>query len=71
MLITLAENITTEQKNSIRNSLYKDGCIVRDLAENGQNLIGGGGPGEHGCGGPEKNVRGRDGHPDCHCFQTG
>ena len=40
MLITLAENITTEQKNTIRSILYKDGCIVRDLAENGQNVIG-------------------------------
>lgn len=40
MLITLAENITAEQKNNIRTVLYKDGCIVRDLAENGQNIIG-------------------------------
>ncbi len=40
MLITLAEGITTEQENGIRSSLYKDGCIVRDLAENGQNIIG-------------------------------
>lgn len=40
MLITLEEGITTEQKSTIRSILYKDGCIVRDLAENGQNIIG-------------------------------
>lgn len=40
MLITLAENITKEQESNIRSILYKDGCIVRDLAENGQNVIG-------------------------------
>jgi len=40
MLITLAEDITTEQKNNIHSILYQDGCIVRDLAENGQNIIG-------------------------------
>ncbi len=40
MLITLAADITTEQRGHIRSILYKDGCIVRDLAENGQNIIG-------------------------------
>jgi 3-deoxy-7-phosphoheptulonate synthase len=40
MLITLKEGITTEQKNNIRSILYKDGCIVRDLSETGQNIIG-------------------------------
>ena len=40
MLITLKEGITTEQKNNIRSILYSDGCIVRDLSETGQNIIG-------------------------------
>ena len=40
MLITLQEGITTEQKNNIRSILYSDGCIVRDLSETGQNIIG-------------------------------
>ncbi len=40
MIIVLEKEITRDQKNNIRSILFKEGCIVREISEAGQNIIG-------------------------------
>lgn len=40
MIIVLEKEITRDQKNNIRSVLFKEGCIVREISEAGQNIIG-------------------------------
>jgi len=40
MILILEKGITDEQKSNIRSTLFKEGCIVREINEAGQNFIG-------------------------------
>lgn len=40
MIIILEKDVTQEQKSHIRSELYKDGCIIREMTESGQSVIG-------------------------------
>ena len=48
MILVLEKDITTDQKNNIRSILFKEGCIVREMSEAGQNIIGAVGKGSLG-----------------------
>jgi len=40
MILVLEKGITHDQKSSIRSILFGEGCIVREMTEAGQNIIG-------------------------------
>jgi 3-deoxy-7-phosphoheptulonate synthase len=40
MILVLEKGITQDEKNKIRSILFKEGCIVREMSEAGQNIIG-------------------------------
>ncbi|MFC1830287.1 hypothetical protein ACFL0O_11840 [Thermodesulfobacteriota bacterium] len=40
MILVLEKEITQDQKNNIRSILFGEGCIVREMSEAGQNVIG-------------------------------
>ncbi len=40
MILVLEKGITQDQKNNIRSILFKEGYIVREMSEAGQNIIG-------------------------------
>ena len=40
MILILEKGITDDQKSNIRSTLFKEGCIVREISETGQNFIG-------------------------------
>lgn len=40
MILVLEKEITQDQKNNIRSILFREGCIVREMSEAGQNIIG-------------------------------
>ncbi len=40
MILVLSKDVTEEQKNIIRATLYEHGCIVRDISVAGENVIG-------------------------------
>lgn len=40
MILVLEDTITDNQKNNIRDVLHQEGCIVREMSETGQNIIG-------------------------------
>lgn len=40
MILVLDKEITRDQKSQIRSILFREGCIVREMAEAGQNIIG-------------------------------
>ncbi|MBW1841362.1 MAG: 3-deoxy-7-phosphoheptulonate synthase [Deltaproteobacteria bacterium] len=40
MILVLEKEITQDQKNNIRSILFGEGCIVREMSEAGQNIIG-------------------------------
>ena len=40
MILVLENGITQEQKSNIRSILFKEGCVVREMSEAGQNIIG-------------------------------
>jgi len=40
MILVLADNITENERDNIRHVLYQEGCIVREMSETGQNIIG-------------------------------
>ncbi len=40
MILVLEKGITEDQKNHIRSVLFKEGCIVRDITDAGQSVIG-------------------------------
>ena len=44
MILVLEKGITRDQKNQIRSILFREGCIVREMTEAGQNIIGAVGP---------------------------
>lgn len=46
MILVLEKGITQDQKNNIRSTLFKEGYIVREMSEAGQNIIGAVGKGE-------------------------
>ncbi len=48
MILVLEKSITTDQKNNIRSILFKEGCIVREMSEAGQHIIGAVGKGSLG-----------------------
>ena len=39
MILVLEKGITQDEKNKIRSILFKEGCIVRELSDAGQNII--------------------------------
>ena len=40
MILVLEDTITDNQKNNIRDVLHQEGCIVREMSETGQSIIG-------------------------------
>jgi 3-deoxy-7-phosphoheptulonate synthase len=46
MILVLEKGVTQDQKNNIRSTLFREGCIVREMFEAGQNIIGAVGGGE-------------------------
>jgi len=46
MILVLETGITPDQKSNIRSILYKEGCIVREMSEAGQHIIGAVGKGQ-------------------------
>jgi 3-deoxy-7-phosphoheptulonate synthase len=40
MILVLRKEITDDQKNNIRSTLFKAGCIVKEINHTGQNVIG-------------------------------
>jgi hypothetical protein len=40
MILVLEKGITEDQKNHIRSVLFKEGCIVREITDAGQSVIG-------------------------------
>jgi 3-deoxy-7-phosphoheptulonate synthase len=40
MILVLEKEITQEQKGKIRSILFREGCVVREMSEAGQNVIG-------------------------------
>ncbi len=40
MILVLEEKITPDQKAHLKSILFREGCIVRDLTDSGQNVIG-------------------------------
>ena len=40
MILVLENEITQDQKKNIRSILFREGCIVREMSEAGQNIIG-------------------------------
>jgi len=40
MILVLENGITQDQKSNIRSILFREGCIVREMSEAGQNIIG-------------------------------
>lgn len=40
MILVLENGITQDQKNHIRSVLFREGCIVREMSDAGQNIIG-------------------------------
>ncbi len=40
MILVLEKGVTQDQKNNIRSILFREGCIVREMSEAGQNIIG-------------------------------
>lgn len=40
MILVLEKGITQDQKSNIRSILFKEGCVVREMSEAGQNVIG-------------------------------
>jgi 3-deoxy-7-phosphoheptulonate synthase len=40
MILVLEKDITEEQKSKIRAALFEQGCIVREISDAGQNIIG-------------------------------
>jgi len=50
MILVLEKEITQDQKNNIRSILFREGYIVREMSEAGQNIIGAVGKGDKGTG---------------------
>ena len=46
MILVLEKGITEDQKNHIRSVLFKEGCIVREMTDAGQSVIGAIGKGQ-------------------------
>ena len=46
MILVLEKGITQDQKSNIRSILFKEGYIVREMSEAGQNIIGAVGEGD-------------------------
>jgi 3-deoxy-7-phosphoheptulonate synthase len=46
MILVLEKGITEDQKNHIRSVLFKEGCIVREITDAGQSVIGAIGKGD-------------------------
>jgi len=46
MILVLEKGITQDQKSNIRSILFKEGCVVREMSEAGQNVIGAFGKGK-------------------------
>lgn len=40
MILVLEKGITQDQKGNLRSILFKEGCVVREMTEAGQNIIG-------------------------------
>ena len=40
MILVLEKEITEDQKSNIRSILFREGCIVREMSEAGQNIVG-------------------------------
>lgn len=40
MILVLEDEITQDQKGNLRSILFKEGCVVREMTEAGQNIIG-------------------------------
>ena len=40
MILVLEKGVTQDQKSNIRSILFKEGCVVREMSEAGQNVIG-------------------------------
>jgi len=40
MILVLEDTITENQRNNIRDTLFREGCIIREMSDAGQNIIG-------------------------------